>query len=185
MGRLSNPADALETLTGPGATAFNRSTRKTTKGSSHSPTASRSRNHEEKGQLSNPTLMLSHDCRDHIQDTGGFEESKGRRRSVQRRLSSSDVDALVAAYKRGRSLPDLAAEFGVHRRTVAKHLDGHGVARRRNARKMAQPQVEEAIRQYETGASLAAVAAVFQVDRETVRRELSRAGVTIRPRRGW
>jgi len=112
-------------------------------------------------------------------------ESTGRRRSVQRRLSSAAVDALVAAYMSGRSLPDIAVEFGIHRRTVAKHLEERGVARRQHARKMADAEVELAIHHYETGASLAAVAAVFHVDRETVRRELSRAGVTIRPRRGW
>ena len=42
----------------------------------------------------------------------------------QRRLSDSTVDALIAAYKLGRSLPDIAVEFGIHQRTVAEHLEG-------------------------------------------------------------
>lgn len=108
MGRISNPPDALETLTGPGVTAFHRSGRKSSKRASHSPTAPGSPRQEETGQLSNPPLMLSHDRADHIEDARISAESTGRRRSVQRRLSSAAVDALVAAYMSGRSLPDIA-----------------------------------------------------------------------------
>jgi len=44
------------------------------------------------------------------------------------RLGSA-VDAFVAAWKHGRSLPDIAVEFGIHRCTVANHLKGCGVSR--------------------------------------------------------
>ena len=48
------------------------------------------------------------------------------------------MDELVAGYRAGRSLPDLAKDFGVHRRTVAAHLEQRGVQRRVNSRKMSE-----------------------------------------------
>jgi hypothetical protein len=42
----------------------------------------------------------------------------------------------VTGYRRGQSLADLAAQFGIHRRTVAAHLEARGVPRRINKPKM-------------------------------------------------
>ena len=47
----------------------------------------------------------------------------------QRRLSPTDADKLIAAYRTGASISQLATEFGIHRTTVAGHLDRRGVAR--------------------------------------------------------
>jgi hypothetical protein len=71
--------------------------------------------HDETGQLSNPA-----------------------RRLIQRRLRGTDVDQLVTGYRAGRSLPDLADAFGVHRRTVAAHLERRGVQRRESLRKVTE-----------------------------------------------
>jgi hypothetical protein len=91
---------------------------------------------------------------------------------------------LVAAYRAGRSLRDLAAEFGVHRRTVAALLESRGVPRRVNLRKLTADDVTDASHRYRAGDSLATIGDVCGVDAETVRRELVRAGVAIRRRRG-
>ena len=124
--------------------------------------ASRSRCHEETGQLSNP--------------------GQG---PIQCRLTNADVDRLMTGYRAGRSLPDLADAFGVHRRTVAVHLEQRGVKRRVNLRKMSQRDIREASRRYRAGDSLATVGRTRGVDAATVRRELVRAGVKIRPRPGF
>jgi len=58
------------------------------------------------------------------------------RRPVQRRLRGPEVDTVVALYQAGQSLRELAAELGIHHRTVAAHLDQRGVPRRVNRRKM-------------------------------------------------
>jgi DNA-binding transcriptional regulator LsrR (DeoR family) len=91
----------------------------------------------------------------------------------------------VREYQAGRTLADLAAELGIHRRTVAAHLERRGVQRRVNRRKMTDDDLREAARRYRAGDSLAKVASPFDVDAATVRRELHRAGVAIRLRRGW
>ena len=107
------------------------------------------------------------------------------RRPVLRRLNEVEIDRLVCEYQAGRTLADLAAALGVHRRTVAAHLEARGVQRRVNRRKMSDDDIDEAARRYRRGDSLAKVALAVDVDAATVRRELHRAGVTIRRRRGW
>ncbi len=59
---------------------------------------------EETGQLSNPP-----------------------RRNVQRRLTDPEIDELVNEYQTGRTLADLASVLGIHRRTVAAHLQARGI----------------------------------------------------------
>ena len=49
---------------------------------------------------------------------------------AQRRLSPTNIDDLVEAYKAGATISQFAVEFDVHRTTVAGHLDRHGVPRR-------------------------------------------------------
>jgi len=57
-------------------------------------------------------------------------EEKGRLSNPpQRRLSPTDIDDLVNAYRAGATINQLAAEFSIHRTTVAEHLDRLGVPR--------------------------------------------------------
>ena len=100
-------------------------------------------------------------------------------------MNTTDIAKLVAGYRAGQSLSDLAKEFYIHHGTVAAHLERRGVRRRMNARKFTNDDVNEAARRYRAGESLATVGTALNVDAATVRRELHRAGVTIRPRRGW
>src|SRR5665213_311539 len=96
----------------------------------------------------------------------------------------SEVAAVAAEYQNGRSLDDLAREFGVHRRTIADRLERLGVARRVNLPKLTPTDIERAVRQYQAGDSLATVGKRLNVDASTVQRALKRAGVAIRPRPG-
>lgn len=162
MGRLSNPPDTLETLTGQGVEGSAEDHEEPSKGAICSPIPSESDAQETPGQLTNPG-----------------------RRPVLRRLNEVEIDRLVCEYQAGRTLADLASELDIHRRTVAAHLEGRGVQRRVNRRKISKDDIDEAARRYRGGDSLAKVALAFDVDAATVRRELHRAGVAIRLRRGW
>jgi lambda repressor-like predicted transcriptional regulator len=82
-------------------------------------------------------------------------------------------------------VPDLVAQFGIHRTTVLAHLQRRGIGRRAQQRKLPDAQVEEASRLDQAGMSLAELGQRFDVNPATVNKELRRAGVPIRPRRGW
>ena len=157
-GRLSNPDEALETLTGQGSRASRRSPNTPSEGPHRASDPSVDVVPEERGRLSNP---------------------------VQRRLSRADIEQLIQLYRDGASIDELARRYEVHRTTVIHHLDQAGIARRRLVRKMTDDSVALAAARYEKGASLAVVASEFGVHQRTLARELRRAGASIRPRRGW
>jgi DNA-directed RNA polymerase specialized sigma24 family protein len=77
---------------------------------------------------------------------------------------------------------DLAAEFGIDRRTVPVYLRRAGVETRRGG--LDDKQAVEAARLYETGWSSGRLAERFGVSADNVLKTLRRAGVIIRPRRG-
>jgi len=104
---------------------------------------------------------------------------------VLRRLTDADTHRLIAGYLGGHTLEQLAVEYGVHRRTVAAHLQRHGVARRVIVSKMTPADIDAAAHRYQVGESLAAIAETFQVNPATVGRNLKQAGVALRLRRGW
>ena len=52
-------------------------------------------------------------------------------RSIARRLSPQQVDAIMLGYQSGRDSPDLALEFGVSAPSVLRLLHKHGVPTRR------------------------------------------------------
>src|SRR5437762_2729028 len=91
------------------------------------------------------------------------------RRPIQHHLTDREIDQLVNDYQTGRTLADLAAVLGIHRRTVAAHLAARGIERRVNGRKMTDDDVREAARRYRAGDSLAKVALAFNVDAATIR----------------
>jgi hypothetical protein len=161
VGQLSNPALPLKTVARQGSTPAGEGATGLSLAASRSPTAADSGGRTNPGQHSNPD-----------------------RRAIQRRLHATEIEDLVAGYRAGRSLADLAAALGVHRRTVAAHLEQRGVQRRVNVRKLRDADIGEASRRYRAGDSLATVGKAHGVHPTTVRRELMRAGVIIRPRRG-
>jgi len=116
----------------------------------------------------------------------GPREEKGRLSNPpQRRLSPPDIDDLIAAYQAGATISQLAADYGVHRTTVAEHLDRHGVPRHHERTAWDADILNEAAELYATGLSLAGVAHQFGIDAQTVANRFRRAGVAVRPRRGW
>lgn len=157
-GRLSNPLEIAETFAAQGSERI--------VGSSEGVETARIRRsddrsegpREEKGRLSNPP---------------------------RRRLSPTAVDGLVNAYRAGATISQLAVEFGIHRTTVAGHLDRNGVPRHSEQTAWDDEILKQAAELYATGVSLADVADKFGVDAQTVANRFRRAGVPVRPRRGW
>jgi hypothetical protein len=99
---------------------------------------------------------------------------------VQRRLVPDEVAELVAAYRRGVPVAELAASFQVNRTTVLGHVRRHGV-RKRDRRALQGEEVDRAAQLYAGGQSADWVAAQLGVAPSTVRRALKDAGVALRP----
>ena len=89
----------------------------------------------------------------------------------------------MAEYQQGAKQAELADRFGMHRRTIAAHLDCAGVLRR--CAGWDDTILAEAAALYGSGASLLDVGRRFGVDAKTVANRFSRAGIGTRPRRGW
>lgn len=100
----------------------------------------------------------------------------------RRHLNESEVIDLLLRYKAGETMVELGTFFGIHRRTVASHLQQHGVPSRH--RTMDEEMISRCIELYQSGLSLVAVGEELGVDQATVRRALLSAGVSRRPRRG-
>ena len=108
-----------------------------------------------------------------------------RKLQRQRRLPDDIVQQLVFRYQGGRTVTQLAHEFGINRDTALEHLIRAGIARRPNVRKLTDQLVQEAAELYATGLSLKNVAEQCNVNETTIRNEFTRAGIPVRPRRGW
>jgi transposase-like protein len=158
QGRLSNPLDIPETPVAQGSQRIVGSSEgtETTRIRSSDDHAEGPR--DEEGRLSNP---------------------------LQRRLSPTDINDLVEAYRTGATISRLAVKFGVHRTTVAGHLDRHSIPRHNEQAAWDDETLRHAAELYATGSSLADVADQFGIDAQTVANRFRRAGVTVRPRRGW
>jgi len=184
MGRLSNPPDTLESVAEQrfhDASAVNQKAPRALKRASDSP---RTDDPNNKGRLSNPTESSQHGDDGRVDSPTAGRSMRRPGPPVLRRLTPSQIEDVVAGYQSGRSLNDLAQEFGIHHRTVAGHLERLGVARRVNLTKMSPADVRFVAISYRAGESLATVGKVLNVDASTVQRALKRAGVMIRQRPG-
>jgi Helix-turn-helix domain len=183
-GRLSNPPDTLETASEQGFLVKPGSGRKPQKAPSSSSKRPGLGGPDNRGQHSNPDSGPSLPDVDGVDSPTAASAARRPSRSVQRRLSPSELMTIAADYQHGRSLDALAREFGVHRRTVADHLERLGIARRVNLPKLSPTDIERAVSRHRAGDSLATVGRTLNVDASTVQRALKRAGVAIRPRPG-
>jgi hypothetical protein len=77
--------------------------------------------------------------------------SADRPRQRQRRLSPEDITALITEYLAGADMAGIATRWGVHRGTVARHLQRAGVSLRRQG--IPTHRLAEALRLYEEGSS--------------------------------
>ena len=99
---------------------------------------------------------------------------------VQRRLAPGEVADLVAAYRPGVPVEELAASSRANRTTALGHVRRHGVPKR-DHRALHGEEVGRDAQLYAEGRSAEWVAAELHVAVSTVRRALKEAGVTVRP----
>jgi DNA-binding IclR family transcriptional regulator len=90
----------------------------------------------------------------------------------------TEISKLIKEYELGASVKELAQRFGIHRTTVTKQLQQHGVELRRAG--LTSDDVTTASVLYADGWSLAKLGRKFDVDATTVWRALRISGVTMR-----
>jgi lambda repressor-like predicted transcriptional regulator len=100
---------------------------------------------------------------------------------VQRRLRPDEVARLVEQYKAGATARELGARFGIHRSTVAAHLERAGVPTRRG-RGLHPDEINDVARLYAEGWSALRLSREYGVSDHTVTAALRKADVPIRPR---
>ena len=101
---------------------------------------------------------------------------------MNRRLSSAEVTQLVELYRGGKSMRELAHQFGIHRVTVSRLLKRQRVGLRK--RGLDADQIDEAVKMYLSGNSVAQIGEHFGVDHGTVWRQVCRRGVKMRDSHG-
>ena len=106
------------------------------------------------------------------------QENRHRKRSTQPRLSDEKVSQIVTAYETGKTVYELAAEYGCHRVTISAVLKRQGVPIRH--RSPTPTQIAEMARLYESGLSLAKVGEHFGFHASTVLAHLRNTGVKTR-----
>ncbi|WP_167384852.1 helix-turn-helix domain containing protein [Amycolatopsis tolypomycina] len=99
-----------------------------------------------------------------------------------RRLGTDQVEQLIAGYRSGATVYELADRFRIERRTVSNILRRYGVPMRR--RGLSPEQVDDAIHLYELGWSLARVGRHLGVDHVTVLNKLRERGIPTRDTHG-
>ncbi|PKQ10130.1 MAG: hypothetical protein CVT69_01365 [Actinobacteria bacterium HGW-Actinobacteria-9] len=85
---------------------------------------------------------------------------------------------MVAGYRAGSTILELAARHDCDRKTVIRYLKLHCVETR--YRRLSEEQIEEAVHLYESGLSLIKVGKVVGADPKTVKARLMEAGVPMR-----
>lgn len=99
-----------------------------------------------------------------------------------KRLPDETERAIVAEYKAGQTMKQIAARHHIHRVTVSEVLDRTGTTKRPKG--MSPSQVDIAVRLYESGLSLASVGTQLKFDAVTIRTMLLRRGVKTRNSHG-
>ncbi len=184
-GRLSNPPDTLAIAPDQGFLAEPAAGPKPQMAPKRSANRSGASGPDNRGQHSNPGSGAPRAGVEGVYSPATARGTRGPTKPVQRRLSPFEIAGIAAEYQHGRSLEELARQFGVHRRTVADHLERLGVARRVNLPRLTPPDIERAVSRYQAGDSLATVGKALNVDPSTIQRALRRAGVAIRARPGF
>lgn len=95
-----------------------------------------------------------------------------------RQLRPDEVDDLIEGYRAGRTVRELAQEFGVERRAVGRHLRARGVETKPPG--LRPDDVPVAARLYESGWSLVRIGEKYGIADTTVRIYLLKAGVKMR-----
>ena len=115
-------------------------------------------------------------------DTPEPKSTKRDRPRRARQLGDDQIQELIDGYRSGATVYELAAVFGIERRTVSAILHRHDVPMRRCG--LSGDQVEDAVRLYDQGWSLARIGERMDVAADTVRQRLLERGVTMRDTHG-
>jgi predicted HTH domain antitoxin len=99
-----------------------------------------------------------------------------------RQLGTDQIQKLIAGYRSGATVYELAEMLGIERRTVSAILRRNGVPMRRCG--LSDDQVEDATRLYDQGWSLARIGNRMDVTADTVRKRLLERGVAMRDTQG-
>jgi DNA-directed RNA polymerase specialized sigma24 family protein len=98
------------------------------------------------------------------------------------RLQRDQVKALVADYQAGATVYELAARFGINRKTVSRTLRREQVSIRMAS--LTIEQIDEAVELYGAGWSTTRIGERLRVDARTVHRRLQERGVSMRDTHG-
>lgn len=104
-------------------------------------------------------------------------------RQLQNHLPKAQKELVAEAYRSGKPVKQIMAEFNIARTTVDRIARQHNIATRK-VPALTDAQVKQAIRLYESGGSLATVAKQLESSPNTVRAALLRRGIRLRPRSG-
>lgn len=97
-----------------------------------------------------------------------------------RQLRPAEIDELVAAYRAGSTVYELAARFEVHRNTIGSHLRARGIDTTPPA--LPPEDIPVVVKLYQSGCSLAKIAARYNISPHGVSNHLVAAGVVLRGR---
>lgn len=101
---------------------------------------------------------------------------------MQPRLSAEKVGQIATAYEAGKTVYELAAEYGCHRVTISAALKRQGVALRRTS--PTAEQIDEMVRLYKSGLSLARIGEQFAMNASTVLAHLRKKKIRARDAHG-
>jgi len=102
-----------------------------------------------------------------------------REKQFHHRLRSEEIDQLIAEYRSGVKVKELAIRFQISRGTVIEHVKRAGGVRHRYPALLPE-EIAEASGLYQSGHSLVVVGKHFGINASTVRSALLKAGVKMR-----
>ena len=114
--------------------------------------------------------------------TSSDNQLLGSIRQHHRRLTPIQVSDLIARYREGATVYELAVEFNCHRTTVAERLKGEGIVMRRQS--PTAETVDAMIHSYESGLSLTEVGKQLGFSANTIRNWLRQRNIQLRDTHG-
>lgn len=105
-----------------------------------------------------------------------------RKCRIARQLRATELDDLVGGYQAGKTVFQLADQFGIDRRTVGRHLRKRGIDTTPPGLQLEDLPVAADL--YRSGWSLARIGDKYGIASTTVRVHLLKVGVVMRKRRG-
>ena len=106
-----------------------------------------------------------------------------REKQFHHRLRSEEIAQLIADYRSGVKVKELAVSYRINRDTVIEHVRRAGGIRHCYPA-LVPEEIIEAVQLYQCGQSLATVGRHFGINASTVRSALLRAGVPMRDCQG-